>query len=103
MAGIWAQQPGQLRIVRYFEDGIVHNVKGLAANAGSARQRYGRFGFPEGTVAYIPDGVDRNRSSGRLKQIGGGQYCEQVRQQPQHSGFAAGTIFADRVLPEEVP
>ncbi|MAT97148.1 MAG: glycosyltransferase WbuB [Anaerolineaceae bacterium] len=51
----------QKKVVRYFEDSIVHLVDRLTVNTHFLQKRYQSLGFPTEKIQVIPNGVERDR------------------------------------------
>lgn len=54
-------QAWQKKVVRYFEDHIVHIADGLTVNSRFLQNRYQKLGFPSAKIHYVPNGVERSR------------------------------------------
>lgn len=61
----------QKKIVRYFEDSIIHDMSGLTVNTEFTRRRYIQLGFPAERIQYVPNGIERSRFAGQcnVKQL----------------------------------
>ncbi len=51
----------QKKVVRYFEDSIIHFADGLTVNTHFSQNRYQALGFPAEKIQYVPNGVERSR------------------------------------------
>jgi glycosyltransferase involved in cell wall biosynthesis len=51
----------QKKVVRYFEDHIVHIANGLTVNSRFLQNRYQKLGFPANKIFYVPNGIEHSR------------------------------------------
>lgn len=51
----------QKKIVRYFEDSIVHFAEGLTVNTRFLQERYRELGFPASKIHVVPNGIEQSR------------------------------------------
>ena len=65
----------QKHIVQYFEDSIIHFVKGITTNTTFTKQRYEKLGFAKESIIHVGNGIERDRFNISTKKV------EELKQQ----------------------